>query len=164
MNVFRIDLPCILQNDACLFIKETIFVPLIKTLNQEYPGKVYVLPTSDAMVLAAERYHRGELPGVEGLHRAVGGKERSLWRDELGHLGPGFDRLEGYVFYATLYGSSPELIEGPIDFGSSADFPSKELDHVFRQIAWQAVVNNPYSGVIDSDKALINDTDQAINR
>jgi hypothetical protein len=144
--------------------RHATYASLIKTLNQEYPGKVYVLPTSDAMVLAAERYHRGELPGVEGLHRAVGGKERSLWRDELGHLGPGFDRLEGYVFYATLYGSSPELIQGPIDFGNSADFPSQELDQVFRQIAWQAVVNNPFSGVSDSDKARINDTDQTIKR
>ncbi|TWU03366.1 hypothetical protein [Neorhodopirellula pilleata] len=132
--------------------RHTTYASLIEMFNQEYPGKVFVLPTSDAMVLAAERYHRGELPGVDGLHRSVGGKERSLWRDELGHLGPGFDRLEGYVFYATLYGRSPELIDGPIEFGDASDFPSVELDRVFRQIAWQAVVNNPLSGVTASDE------------
>ena len=85
-------------------------------LNEEYPGKVFVLPTCDAMVLAAQYYHRGELPGVEGIQPVVGKKERSLWRDRLGHLGPGFGQLEGYVFYATIYGRSPELIDGEIRF------------------------------------------------
>jgi len=137
--------------------RHATYASLIGTLNEQYPGKIFVLPTSDAMVLAAERYHRGELPGVEGLHRAVGGKDRSLWRDELGHLGPGFDRLEGYVFYATLYGRSPELIESKIEFGDGSDFPSQELDQVFRQIAWQAVANNALSGVADTNRNGIAD-------
>ncbi|MFT4546253.1 MAG: hypothetical protein ACI9MB_000194, partial [Verrucomicrobiales bacterium] len=123
----------------------------IATLNKKYPGKVFVLPTSAAMILAVEHYHRGELPGIEGIHRVVGKKERSLWRDTLGHLGPGFDRLEGYIFYATIYARSPELIEGDIKFGGPADFPNRELDRTFRKIAWQAVINNPLSGVTDKD-------------
>ena len=68
-----------------------------------------------------------------------------------GHLGPGFDRLEGYVFYATIYARSPELIVADIPFGGSSDFPSRELDRLFRKIAWQAVVRNPLSGVTDKD-------------
>jgi hypothetical protein len=80
-----------------------------------------------------------------------------LWRDRLGHLGPGFGNLEGYVFYATLYGRSPERIEGDIHFGGSPDYPSRELDRVFREIAWQAVVNNPLSGVTDKDGDGIRD-------
>jgi hypothetical protein len=130
---------------------------LLGALNEKYPGKVFVLPTSDAMVLAAQYYFRGGLPGIEGLHRAVGGKERSLWRDRLGHLGPGFDRLEGYVFYATIYARSPELIEGDIPFGGTPDFPSRELDRLFRKIAWQAVANNPLSGVTDQDHNGVGD-------
>ena len=81
----------------------------------------------------------------------IGKKERSLWRDRLGHLGPGFGNLEGYVFYATIYGRSPELIEGDIRFGGTPDYPSPALDRVFRKIAWQAVINNPLSGVTDKD-------------
>lgn len=83
-----------------------------------------------------------------------------MWRDMIGHLGPGFERLEGYVFYATLYGRSPELIEGDIRFGGSPNYPSRELDRVFRRIAWQAVVNNPLSGVTDKDKDGIGDDRQ----
>jgi hypothetical protein len=130
---------------------------LMAVLNKKYPGKVFVMPTSDAMVLSTERYYRGELPGIEGVNRAVGGKERSLWRDPLGHLGPGFDRLEGYVFYATIYARSPELIEGDVPFGGSPGFPSRELDRLFRRIAWRAVVDNPLSGVTDKNRNGIGD-------
>ncbi len=96
---------------------------LIEDLNKKHPSKVYVLPTCEAMVLAVQHYHRGELPGVEGIHSAIGKRERSLWRDRLGHLGPGFGNLEGYVFYATIYGRSPELIDEQVPFESS-DYPS----------------------------------------
>jgi len=137
---------------------------LIAALNKKYPGKVFIMPTSDAMVLAALHYYRGELPGIEGINRAVGKKERSLWRDRLGHLGPGFDRLEGYVFYATIYARSPELIEGDIRFGGSSNFPSRELDSIFRKIAWRAVVRNPLSGVTDKDRNGIGDTGKPATR
>ena len=131
---------------------------LMGVLNKKYPGKVFIMSTSDAMVLATQHYYRSELPGVEGINSAVGKKERSLWRDRLGHLGPGFDRLEGYVFYATIYARSPELIDGDIRFGEPSDFPSRELDRLFRKIAWQAVVHNPLSGVTDENRNGIGDT------
>ena len=115
------------------------------------------------MVIATQHYYRGELPGIEGVNRAVGGKERSLWRDRLGHLGPGFDRLEGYVFYAAIYARSPELIDGDISFAGSSDFPSRELDRLFRKIAWQAVVNNPLSGVTDKNRNGVGDEHERAN-
>ncbi len=134
------------------------FKQLVDTLNAKYPGKVFILPTSRAMTLAAVHQVKGELPGVEGLHRLISGKERSLWRDNLGHIGPGFDRLEGYVFYATLYKKSPELIKGEIAFrDQKAAFPSDELDRIFRKIAWQAVIGNPLSGVVDANGDGIGD-------
>ena len=129
--------------------KHEKYANLIQALRKDYPDKVFIMPTSDAMLLAALHHIREGLPGVEGLHKAVGGKERSLWRDPLGHLGPGFDRLEGYVFYASLYGRSPELIEGSVEFRGNPDFPSPELDKIFRKIAWEAVSNHPLSGVMD---------------
>ena len=120
-----------------------------EALNEKYPGQSVRPAHVRRHGAGGADYHRGELPGVEGINRCGGKKERSLWRDRLGHLGPGFDRLEGYVFYATIYGRSPELIDGDIPFGGSSDYPSDELDGYFRKIAWQAVVNNPLSGVID---------------
>lgn len=130
---------------------------LVNTLRKSYGEDVFIMPTSDAMVLAAKHFLRGELPGIEGLHKFIGKKERSLWRDQLGHLGPGFDRLEGYVFYATIYRRSPELINDPIGFRDPADFPSPALDSVFRKIAWQAVISNSLSGVRDKDRDGVGD-------
>ena len=137
--------------------KHAIYAKIILALNKKYPNKVFVLPTCDAMVLAAQYYERGNLPGVKGMHTVVGKEQRSLWRDRLGHLGPGFGNLEGYVFYATLYGRSPELIDGDTGFGDASGFPGRELDRVFRKIAWQATVNNPLSGVTDKDKNGVGD-------
>jgi hypothetical protein len=127
--------------------RNTATAKIVGELNRRYPNKVFVMPTSDAMVLAVREYHEGNLPGIEGIHKAVGGKERSLWRDQLGHLGPGLDALEGYVFYATLYGKSPEAIEAPMTGPAKTPFPGPELDKVFRKIAWEAVSNHPLSGV-----------------
>lgn len=127
------------------------YVELVSELRKTSSSEVYILPTSDAMVLAAKHYLRGELPGIEGINRIIGRKERSLWRDQLGHLGPGFDRLEGYVFYSTIYGRSPELLPAKIGFPDKGGFPSAELDRVFRKIAWQAVTGNALSGVRDKD-------------
>ncbi len=143
--------------------KRSVYVEMVESLRSKYPDKVFVLPTSDAMVLAAKYFLRGELPGIDGIHRVIGNQERSLWRDQLGHLGPGFECLEGYVFYATIYGRSPELIEGDIQFGGDAQFPSRQLDRTFRKIAWQAVTGHPYSGVIDRDGNGILDSHQDAN-
>lgn len=137
--------------------REATYVEMVGTLRDQYGKRVFIMPTCDAMVLAAKHFLRGELPGIEGLHRVVGGKKRSLWRDHLGHLGPGFDRLEGYVFYATIYGRSPERIEDEIAFRDEGDFPSPELDAVFRKIAWQAVIGNPLTGVHDQDGNGVDD-------
>ena len=138
-------------------LKHRTYVRMIGELNEKYDDRVYVLPTCEAMVLAVEYYHRGELPGVEGIHSLVGGKKRTLWRDRIGHLGPGFANLEGYVFYATLYGRSPELIEGDVEFGGPAGYPSRELDRVFRKIAWTAVANHPLTRVVDRNENGIGD-------
>lgn len=127
------------------------YAKLVSEIREKTTEHVYILPTSNAMTLAAQAYLRGELPGIEGINRVIGGKERSLWRDHLGHLGPGFERLEGYVFYATIYGKSPELISEPIEWRESPGFPSGELDEVFRRIAWEAVISHPLSGVKDAD-------------
>ena len=137
--------------------KNAVYGEAVRELDKSYPGRVFVLPTSDAMVIAAEYYHRGQLPGVEGIHKVVGGQVRSLWRDKLGHLGPGFGNLEGYVFYATIYGRSPELIEGEVEFDTPSNFPGQPLDRVFRRIAWEAVLKNPLSGVKDSNNNKIAD-------
>jgi hypothetical protein len=137
-------------------VANDVFTELVTAI-RETTDKVYILPTNAAMTEAAKRFNRGELPGVEGLYKVIGGKEHSIWADQRGHLGPGFDRLEGYVFYATIYGKSPELISEPIKFSNNPSFLSDELDKIFREIAWKAVVGHPLSGVTDKNGNGIGD-------
>ena len=118
---------------------------MVGKLNSKYPNRVFVMPTSDSMVLAVREFHQGNLPGIAGVHKSVGGKTRSLWKDQLGHLGPGLEYLEGYVFYATIYQRSPELL--PDITETRGGFPSRELDRTFRKIAWEAVTNHPLTGI-----------------
>ena len=138
--------------------KHELFKGFITKMQAEYPDKIFIIPTSLAVTKAAILQVKGELPGVESLHKMVTGEDRSIWRDHRGHLGTGFDRLEGYVFYSTLYQKSPELIENGISFsGKQQGYPSDELDQVFRRLAWQAVIENPLSGVVDSNGDGIGD-------
>ncbi len=130
-------------------MKET-FTKLIADVDERYPNKVHVLPTCEAMMAALELYFQGKLPGVKGLNRKADGRSPSIWSDG-GHLGAGMDRLEGYVFYATLYQTSPESIVADLPFHNDA------LDKIFRKIAWQAVVNNSLSDVIDKNGNGIGD-------
>jgi hypothetical protein len=119
---------------------------VLTPLGKKYPKKIFVLPTSDAMVLAAKAVIQDELPGIDGIHRVIGGKENSIWRDQLGHLGPGLEWLEGYVFFSTIYQRpAPSGVEIEPDKKRSAI--SKELDEKFRSIAWEAVSNHAFSGV-----------------
>ena len=102
-------------------------------------------------MLAVRSWRDGRLPGIDGIHRVIGGKANSLWRDRLGHLGPKLAPLEGYVFYATMYGTSPERIENPL---RGID---RKLDREFRRIAWQAVIQDPLSGVKDNNNNGLGD-------
>ena len=126
------------------------FKKLIADIDKRYPNKVHVLPTCDAMMSALELYFQGKLPGMKALNRKTERKTPAIWSDG-GHLGVGMDRLEGYVFYATLYQKSPELIKAKLKFHND------ELDKIFRKIAWQAVINNPLSDVKDKNKNGIGD-------
>ena len=131
---------------------QAVTTKLMAEIDKRYPGKVHVLPTNEAMLLALELYFQGKLHGIKGLNRRVDGKSPSIWSDG-GHLGKGMNWLEGYVFYATLYKRSPELIKS----SPPEKVLSVELDKVFRKIAWQSVVNNPLSGVFDRNGNGIGD-------
>ena len=123
---------------------------VIAPLRAKYPGKVFVLPTSDAMVLAAKAQRLGELPGIEGVHRVIGGRTNSIWRDQLGHLGPGLEWLEGYVFYSTIYRQPPPANYPPGARPGNVEKISTALDEKFREIAWEAVRNHPFAGIKNS--------------
>ncbi len=115
-----------------------------EALQAKYAGKVYMIPCGDAVLEMVRLYEAGKLPGFDCLSQASGGT-KGIFVDT-GHLSKDLHYLLGYMFYATIYRASPEQIQG---FTPKNINP--ELDQIMRKIAWQAVVESPYSGVGDKD-------------
>jgi len=133
------------------------FAEFVGGLRDDYGDRIYIMPTSDAFTRLAQRHTREPLPGVEGIHRLVGGKKASIWRDQIGHVGHEFEALIGYVFYATLYQKNPMDLPKGIALGKNGEVPNPELDEIFREIAWEAVINHPLSGVTVEESAAVAD-------
>ena len=98
------------------------------------------------MVGMLKLYYARDLPGIEGISEHLCGKKNSIWRDG-GHLSKIMEWWEGYVYYATLYKKSPEGIKAEFEITRY----NRELDQRMRKCAWNAVINNPLSGVTDKN-------------
>lgn len=125
---------------------------LIEALNKKFPAKVRVIPVGNSMIELLKLYYAGSLPGIEGISKHLSGKEYTLWSDG-GHLGKHMAWWEGYVYYATIYKKSPELIEAQFEVTKY----DKELDKILRQSAWKAVTNHPHTGLTDKNDNRIAD-------
>jgi len=125
---------------------------LVDGLSAKYPGKIHVIPAGDGICELLKLLLDKRLPyiqQVDSQKQPVPG----IYMDG-GHLdekNSGMDWFEGYVYYATLYKRSPELIKGRFKV------PDDELDKVFRRVAWQVVTRHPLSGVTDRDGDGIGD-------
>ena len=125
---------------------------LVDLLNKKHPGTVFIMPTSDAMVLAAEYYSAWRIARraractnpLVARTALFGAIALAIWARAL-------TDWKATSFTLLFMAAHPELIEGDIAFGGDKEFPSRALDRTFREIAWQAVINHPLSGVKDSD-------------
>lgn len=113
----------------------------VDALNARYPGKIHVIPLGDGVCALLKLHLKKQLPyvkEVDSQNQPIPG----IYRDG-GHLDEtsGMGWFEGYIYYATLYKKSPELIPGKFKV------PNEELDKVFRKVAWQVVTRHPLSGV-----------------
>ena len=128
--------------------KRAIFSKTFAPLKKAYPGKVFVLPTSDAMVLAAKHFVQGKLPEIEGIHSSIGKKKRSLWKDQLGHLGPGLERLEGYVCLRhACMESRPKKLVKRSSLGEARNFQVQTWIRCSARSRGRPIVKHPDSGV-----------------
>lgn len=124
---------------------------LVDILNAKYRGKIHVIPTGDGICELLRLLLQKQLPYVQKVDsqkQPVPG----IYMDGV-HINEnsGMHWFEGYVYYATLYKRSPELIK------SRFEVPDDDLDKVFRKVAWQVVTQHPLSGVTDKDGDGIGD-------
>lgn len=119
----------------------------VDALNRKFDGAVHVIPVGDAMVELRRRMEAGKAPGLAKVYG-------DLYKDPI-HPTPTVAVLEGYVYFACLYGKSPvglpNLFEDYQTVRGRARL-SDELNRVLQEVAWQVVTAHPLTGVKAEEK------------
>lgn len=96
----------------------------------------YVVPSSIAVYNLRKEVLAGNVMGVK--------LQSDLFRDPIGHPTAPTANLVTYVWYAAMYRESPVGLQALVD---KTDPTSAPREKVLQQIAWNAVVGEPKSGV-----------------
>lgn len=96
----------------------------------------YVVPSATAVYTLRKEVLLGHVPGVA--------KQSELTRDPIGHPTQPQANLVTYVWYAAMYRESPVGLQALVD---KADPNSAKREKMLQQIAWNAVIGEPKSGV-----------------
>lgn len=118
---------------------------LIKDLNQSL-GKqaVFVVPMGQAVIALRERIIAGKAPGLM--------TQEDLFTDGLGHPKPVLQALIAYAHFSVIYRKNPTGLPVPKVL-RDLKFPAEEteaLNRLLQEIAWDAAIHHPLSGVSDS--------------
>ncbi len=114
----------------------------IVALNKKLGKQViFVVPMTEAVVALREKIIAGQAPGLK--------VQEDIFSDELGHPKPPLAVLEAYCHYAVIYRKSPVGLPVPTAL-TKAGIPAEylgALNRLLQELAWNAVVNHPLSGV-----------------
>ena len=110
----------------------------VRGLNTKY-GKqaVFVVPSGQAVLALREKVIKGEVPGVA--------KQSDLFSDPIGHPRPQIMVLAAYCHFAVIYGRSPVGLPVPSQLSKLPD--AEKLNRLLQELAWEAVIQHPLSGV-----------------
>jgi hypothetical protein len=117
----------------------------IRELNEKYRRQVgqtvmYVAPAPQALIALREAIIAGKAPGLK--------QQEDLFTDALGHGTAPLKALVAYVNYATIYRRSPVGLPLPAILKQAKLGDEEEkLNRLLQELAWDAVVQHPLSGV-----------------
>jgi hypothetical protein len=103
---------------------------------------LFVVPAGQAVIALRERIIAGQAPGLKS--------QEDIFTDGLGHPKAVLSVLIAYAHYAVIYRKSPVGLPVPqalTNLKFSADDTSA-LNRLLQQLAWDAVVHHPLSGVM----------------
>ena len=114
----------------------------LKALNKKYPGKVFSIRSSHAMLELRRLLDKKKKIPLINRVLASSKRDRSsaLYADQL-HSGPAVIQLEGYLYLAAVHNRDPRKLPA-IGKGEEA-----RLDRLLRGLAVKITVENPWSGV-----------------
>jgi hypothetical protein len=98
---------------------------------------VAIVPVCEAVFALRERLAEGKAPGLT--------KQTDLFRDNLGHPQAPLAVLVTYCHFATIFGRSPVGLPVPAELKDTPH--AEELNQLLQQLAWEAVIHYPLSGV-----------------
>jgi hypothetical protein len=71
----------------------------------------------------------------------------SLFTDDWGHPAPPLKVLAAYCHFAVIYRRSPVGLPLPLELEQNRQYATPALNRLLQELAWNAVVENPLSGV-----------------
>ncbi len=109
----------------------------VRELNQKLGTRaIYVVPVGQAVLALREKVVAGQAPGIKD--------QNALFIDAVGHPRPTVQALVAYCHYAVTYRRSPVGLKAPALLGEHAD---PTLVKLLQELAWQAAIQHPLSGV-----------------
>lgn len=98
---------------------------------------VFVVPVGQAVIALRDKIIAGQAPGLKS--------QEDLFSDALGHPRPPLTVMMGYCHYAVIYRKSPIGLPVPKALAKMKD--ADELNRLLQELAWDAVIHHPLSGV-----------------
>jgi hypothetical protein len=96
----------------------------------------YVVPAAVAVYTLRKEIIKGTVPGLA--------RQSEIFSDGMGHPDTPLANLVTYVWFAAMYRENPLGLQALVDANDPA---SAKRERVLQQIAWNAVVGEPMSGV-----------------
>lgn len=112
----------------------------VRELNAKYAKDkpaVFVVPVGQAVMALRDLIIQGKAPGIA--------KQSDLFTDPIGHPRDHVKALAAYCHFAIIYGRTPVGL--PVPAGIAKLPESEKLNALLQQLAWDAVIAHPLSGV-----------------
>lgn len=118
----------------------------IRDLNEKFGKTVlYEVPANRAVIALREKVVAGQAPGLK--------TQNDLFTDALGHGTAPLRVVVAYCNYAVMYRRSPVGLPVPEELKSAKLGDNEEkLNKLLQELAWDAVVQDPLSGVLVEEK------------
>lgn len=113
----------------------------VEALNKKFGKRVlFVVPTGQAVIALREKIIAGQAPGLKA--------QEDLFTDAIGHARAPLQALVAYCHFAVIYRKSPVGLPMPAVL-IKAKNPSwdEKLNHLLQELAWNAAVQHPLSGL-----------------
>jgi hypothetical protein len=118
----------------------------VRELNKKH-GKsaVFVVPVGQAVILLRQKIIEGKAPTLKN--------QDDIFTDAIGHVKAPVQALNAYCHYAVIYRKSPVGLPVPAVMTKSKEpFPDEKLNRLLQELAWEAVIAHPLSGVKVEEK------------